>query len=214
MAGEDQEKTEEPTSKKIEDARKDGNVPKSQDLAGFVTLAVAIFVVIGLLGYVKDQVFGFYNYVHEFIGQELDRKLLFKISITMLLNLALIILPIAICVAIAGIIANTMQFGLIFTTKPLEPNLNKINPIKGLKNLFSMKKLIESVKMTLKVTIVFTVGFLIYDRSTIVAKRKNDNPGFGYAAGYVRCRTYRRFNSKISVFSRFTNEQARDKGRI
>ena len=162
MAGEDQEKTEEPTSKKIEDARKDGNVPKSQDLAGFVTLAVAIFVVIGLLGYVKDQAFGFYNYVHEFIGQELDRKLLFKISITMLLNLALIILPIAICVAIAGIIANTMQFGLIFTTKPLEPNLNKINPIKGLKNLFSMKKLIESVKMTLKVTIVFTVGFLMF----------------------------------------------------
>jgi flagellar biosynthetic protein flhB len=55
-----------------------------------------------------------------------------------------------------------MQFGLIFTTKPLEPNLNKINPIKGLKNLFSMKKLIESVKMTLKVTVVFTVGFLMF----------------------------------------------------
>ena len=38
MAGEDQEKTEEATPKKIEDAKKDGNVPKSQDLAGFVTL--------------------------------------------------------------------------------------------------------------------------------------------------------------------------------
>ncbi|MGP1485231.1 MAG: flagellar biosynthesis protein FlhB [Campylobacter sp.] len=162
MAGEDQEKTEEATSKKIEDARKDGNVPKSQDLSGFITLSVAIFALIGLLGYLKDHMFAFYAYTQEFIGQELDRKLLFKISIQMLFQLALMILPIAICVAIAGIIANTMQFGLIFTTKPLEPNLNKINPLKGIKNLISMKKLIESIKMVLKVTIIFTIGFIMF----------------------------------------------------
>lgn len=45
MAADDQEKTEEPTSKKIEDARKEGNVPKSQDTSSFVTLVVACAVV-------------------------------------------------------------------------------------------------------------------------------------------------------------------------
>ena len=81
MAGEDQEKTEEPTSKKIEDARKDGNVPKSQDLAGFVTIAVAIFVVVALLGFIKDQFFMLYNYYQDLIGQEFTRKLLFSVTI-------------------------------------------------------------------------------------------------------------------------------------
>jgi flagellar biosynthetic protein flhB len=162
MASEDQEKTEEPTSKKIEDARKDGNVPKSQDLSGFLTLGVAVFTVVGMLGYLGDHIFNFYKYIHEFIGQELDRKLLFKISIQMLFQFILMVLPIAATVAIAGIIANIMQIGLIFTTKPLEPNLNKINPLKGIKNLFSIKKFIESIKMTTKVSVVFVVGFVMF----------------------------------------------------
>jgi len=162
MAGEDQEKTEEPTSKKIEDARKDGNVPKSQDLAGFVTIAVAIFVVVALLGFIKDQFFMLYNYYQDLIGQEFTRKLLFSVTIITIFRTLLIILPIAVCIAIAGVFANLMQFGFIFTTKPLEPNLNKINPLKGLKNLFSLKKLIDGIKMVLKVTAVFTVGFLMF----------------------------------------------------
>ena len=51
MAGEDQEKTEEATPKKIEDAKKDGNVPKSQDLSGFVTLVIAIGVLLAMLNF-------------------------------------------------------------------------------------------------------------------------------------------------------------------
>ena len=56
---------------------------------------------------------------------------------------------------------NIMQFGFIFTTKPIMPNLSKINPLKGLKNLFSLKKLIESVKIILKVSVVFTIAFIV-----------------------------------------------------
>ena len=156
MAGEDQEKTEEATPKKIEDAKKDGNVPKSQDLAGFVTIAVAIFVVVALLGFIKDQFFMLYNYYQDLISQEFTRKLLFSVAIITIFRTLLIILPIAVCIAIAGVFANLMQFGFIFTTKPLEPNLNKINPLKGL------KKLIDGIKMVLKVTAVFTVGFLMF----------------------------------------------------
>ncbi|WP_170018891.1 flagellar biosynthesis protein FlhB [Campylobacter sp. RM16190] len=162
MAENDQEKTEEATSKKIEDAKKDGNVPKSQDLAGFITLFVAIFAVILLLGFLGEQFFALYVYYQSLIGQEIDAKLIYSIALTTVFRALLMILPITICVAIAGIIANLIQFGFIFTTKPLEPNLNKINPIKGLKNLFSLKKLIESIKMTLKVTIVFSVGFFMF----------------------------------------------------
>ena len=162
MADNDQEKTEEATSKKIEDAKKDGNVPKSQDFAGFITLFVAIFAVILFLGFLGDQFFALYNYYQSLIGQEIDSKLLYDIVLVTMLRALLMILPITFCVIIAGILANAMQFGFIFTTKPLEPNLNKINPLKGLKNLFSLKKLIESIKMIVKVTLVFGVGFYLF----------------------------------------------------
>ena len=63
---------------------------------------------------------------------------------------------------LGGIIGNVAQFGFLFTTKPLIPKLEKINPIKGLKNLFSIKKLVEGVKLTLKVFISFFVGFWLF----------------------------------------------------
>ncbi|MBR8461868.1 flagellar biosynthesis protein FlhB [Campylobacter sp. faydin G-105] len=162
MAADDQEKTEEPTSKKIDDAKKDGNVPKSQDISGFAALFVGILVLIAMIGVIRDQVVALYMYYQKFIGIEITSKVVHQIVIMTLFRSLLVVLPICICVAIAGVIANVMQFGLIFTTKPITPDINKINPINGLKNLFSMKKAIESVKITAKVSIVFGVGFYFF----------------------------------------------------
>ncbi|MFC2588256.1 MAG: flagellar biosynthesis protein FlhB [Campylobacter sp.] len=162
MAGEDQEKTEEPTSKKIEDARKDGNVPKSQDIGGFVTLVIGILVLLAMLDFMRDQVVALYTYYQKFIGAEITPSVLYQLAINSLARVLLMILPVCICVAIGGIIAYTMQFGLIFTTKPITPDIAKINPLKGLKNLFSMKKAIESIKIVAKVTAVFGVAFYFF----------------------------------------------------
>ncbi|HGG0581692.1 TPA: EscU/YscU/HrcU family type III secretion system export apparatus switch protein, partial [Campylobacter jejuni] len=56
MAGEDQEKTEEPTSKKIEDARKEGNVPKSQDAAAIVTLIIGVTITLFMLSFMGERI--------------------------------------------------------------------------------------------------------------------------------------------------------------
>ena len=71
------------------------------------------------------------------------------------------ILPLATIVAISGIIAGLLQFGFLITTKTLIPDLKKIDPIKGLKNLFSMKKFIEGLKIVLKVTLVMILAYYI-----------------------------------------------------
>jgi len=162
MADDDQEKTEEATPKKIEDAKKDGNVPKSQDLAGFVTLVIAIGVLLAMLNFMKEQIISLYIYYSKFIGQPLTLPTVKMIVVNTFARSLLMILPVCICVAIAGVIANVMQFGFIFTTKPIMPNFGKINPLKGLKNLFSMKKVIDSIKIVLKVSIVFGVGFYFF----------------------------------------------------
>lgn len=155
----DDEKTEEPTSKKIEDARKEGNVPKSQDLSGFITLLVALILVLVMIPFIGKQLIFLYQYYQSMIGVEFTKELVYEIVITSALRTLMMILPIAVSVAIAGVIGSVMQFGFIFTTKPLEFNLNKINPLSGLKKLFSLKKIGESLKIILKVSLVFIVAF-------------------------------------------------------
>lgn len=156
----DQEKTEEATGKKIEDARRDGNVPKSQDAAAVVTLIVGFVAVLFLLGFISERVMNLYRYYQSFIGVEMSVKTLQAITIKTMFEAVIMMLPIVLSIMIAGILGNVMQFGFIFTTKPITPNLGKINPLKGLKNLFSLKKLAEMVKIILKVGIVFTIALI------------------------------------------------------
>ncbi len=155
----DAEKTEEPSSKKLEDAKKEGNVPRSQDTSAFITLIVAVVVVYFATSFLTERIEHLYRYYSSLIGMEMTPILASQIAITTLGELLLMIIPIASVVALAGIIAAVSQFGFIFTTKPLTPDLKKIDPIKGLGKLFSVKKLIETVKTTAKVAIVFAVAF-------------------------------------------------------
>ena len=162
MAGDDQEKTEEPTSKKIEDARKEGNVPKSPDLAGFFGIFVAFLTYLALFGFLKEKTALMFKHITSFYGQELSIKFITNLTIDLVLEVALLVVVFGIPIMLAGVIGNLVQFGFLFTTKPLIPDLKKIDPIKGTKNLFSMKKLIEGVKITLKVGVSFTVGFVFF----------------------------------------------------
>ncbi len=155
----DAEKTEEPSPKKIEDAKKEGNVPRSQDTSGFVTLLVAVGATFALLGFIHDRLNKLYIYYHSLMGTELTKTVVFDIGFNSLKELLFMIVPLASIVALSGVIAGVMQFGFNFTTKPIEPKLSKIDPIKGFGKLFSMKKLIEGVKITAKVAIIFAVAF-------------------------------------------------------
>lgn len=157
----DEEKTEEPTSKKIEDARLEGNVPKSQDTSSFVTLFVAVAVLLLMIFWIRKSVIGLYLYYQSFIGVELTQNSVFEIFLITIREVLLMFLPISIAVAIAGVLAALMQFGLLFSAKPLTPDIKKIDPIKGLKNLFSLKKLIEAIKTIAKVFAVFALAFYV-----------------------------------------------------
>lgn len=158
----EQEKTEEPTSKKIEKAREEGNVAKSQDVSGFVTLVIGITVLIVYTRYMFDELSNFYVYYIGFIGQEMTFSTFFNMVIESILKVLILLAPLALAIMIAGILGNVGQFGFNFTTKVLSPKFEKLNFIKGLKNLFTLKKLVEGTKMTLKVAVAFGVGFWLF----------------------------------------------------
>jgi len=158
----DAEKTEEPTPKKIEDAREEGNVPKSQDASGVITLFIAILGFLLLFPFMSKHLLLLFKYYFSLIGTPLDRLFMIDIAIVTVREFLLIIMPLAVSVAIAGIVAALSQFGFLFTTKAIVPDLKKIDPIKGTKNLFSLKKLIEGVKITFKSFTTLGVGFIFF----------------------------------------------------
>ncbi len=158
----EEEKTEEPSSKKIEDARKDGNVPKSQDVAAVATLAAGLVVLLSMMRYGVERIEKLVHYYFSYIGHPLTPQNLADIAIVTSKEVLILSLPIALAVALAGIFGNVAQFGFIFTTKPLVPDFTKIDPVKGFMNLFSLKKLLESVKITLKVFVAMGVGGLVF----------------------------------------------------
>jgi len=158
----DQEKTEEPTDKKIEDARKEGNVPKSQDASGVVTLFIAILAFLMLFPYMASHMIFLFKYYFSIMGMELDKTVMIDIAIVTVKEFLMMVLPLAIAVAVAGVVAAIGQFGFLFTTQAIAPKFSKLDPLKGAKNLFSMKKLIEGVKVTFKAFTTLGIGFLFF----------------------------------------------------
>ena len=158
----DQEKTEEPTPKKIEDARKEGNVPKSQDASGTITLFVAILAILMLFPFMAKHMILLFQYYFSLVGTHLDKASMMDIALVTIKEFLLMVLPLATAVAIAGVVASFAQFGFLFTTKAIEPDFKKIDPIKGMKNLFSLKKMIEGIKITFKSFTTLGVGFIFF----------------------------------------------------
>jgi len=155
----DEEKTEEPTAKKIEDARKEGNVSKSMEVAGAVILTFGSIYLIFLSGFTFLEIKKVILHIYNFIGQEVDETLYYTLTLTIVKAILVALFPLFVLIVVLSLASNWMQFGFIST--PLKIDLQKLDPIKGLKNIFSLKKLLEALKLTLKLAIIVGVMFLL-----------------------------------------------------
>lgn len=162
MAEQDFDKSEEPTPFKLQEARKRGQVAKSMDVNSVFVL-FAGFVCLGLFG---DWMLAY----GASIGQqlflqagtldfELSRLLAWLVELSM--RTLFMLSPLLFTVAVAGVLANLLQVGPIFSFHPLKPDFKRINPAEGFKRVFSMKTLFEAAKTLLKVTIFAAVGYLL-----------------------------------------------------
>lgn len=156
------EKTEEPSAKKIEKAREEGNVPKSVEVVGFFGLLVGIVMIYVLFSYWVEGTASVFRQIVPFFHSELNRKDVVALAISLALEFFLLVAPIFIGLMIVGILGNVSQFGFLLSTKAIEPKFSKINPINGLKNLFSLKKLLDGALLTTKVLSAFLIGFWIF----------------------------------------------------
>ena len=143
----EEEKTEQPTSKKIEKAREEGNVGKSADVVGAAVLFFGSLYILFFSAWTFDEIKSMMLYVYSFIGKDLDGTQILAISINILMSAGKALMPIFVITVLIALAANWSQFG--FLSNPLKFDFQRLDPIRGLKNLFSVKKLIDSLKLFL-----------------------------------------------------------------
>ncbi len=161
------EKTEKATPKKRQDARKKGQVLKSQDVTAAVLLLLTFFFLLFFAPFMYDGLKGFLLQAlnRNLLIETLNEETVMDMYVESLKEMAIIALPIMVVAMIAGIGANFFQFGLLFTTETLKIDLKKMDPIKGIKKIISVRAIVNLIKSLLKVTLigaVTTVVILIY----------------------------------------------------
>ncbi|WP_108062526.1 flagellar biosynthesis protein FlhB [Poseidonibacter lekithochrous] len=159
MADED-EKTEEPTDKKIEDAKKEGNVSKSMEVTGAAILFFGSLYILFFSSHTMGEIKKLMMFSYSFIGQELDNTVFYSLTYTVVMTMISSLLPLFALVILLTFVFNWVQFGMIVT--PLKIDLQKLDPIKGMKNVFGLKKLIEAFKLTAKLTVIIIVMVLLF----------------------------------------------------
>ncbi|MEE3470000.1 MAG: flagellar biosynthesis protein FlhB [Butyrivibrio hungatei] len=160
------EKSEQPTAKKLEDARKEGQVAKSQEVAtafSLLSLFVILRVVYALMGSTFTNIFPrVYNDIPN-VARTYDGQLpiayITSIINKAMLTLLLLCAPFFIVGFAVAFISDYVQVGYKPTSKPLQPKLSKLNPVSGLKKIFSTRKLFELAKSIVKLLIM---GIVIY----------------------------------------------------
>ncbi len=160
------EKTEEPTSKKLNDARKEGQVAKSQEIAssfGLLAMFVLLKVWIPTLGEQFLELFSaFYGNFNQFVkmpGGELAVSDYSSMIRNGFRTTLVILLPFLIVGFVVGFVSDLLQVKWKPTTKPLQPKFNKMNPISGVKRIFSLQKLVDLLKSIIKIAIMSLIVY-------------------------------------------------------
>ena len=156
----EEDKTEEPTSKKIEDAKKEGNVSKSMEVTGATVLFFGSLYLLFFSSFSMMEIKKLMMFTYGFIGKELDSTVLYAITYSVTLTLLKALAPLFILIIVLVLASNFAQFGLVVV--PLKFDLQKLDPIKGMKNIFGFKKLIEALKLTLKLIIIIVVMCILF----------------------------------------------------
>ncbi|GAB6158013.1 flagellar biosynthesis protein FlhB [Desulfotomaculum varum] len=155
-----QEKTEQATPRRLQEARRKGQVPKSADLNGAVLLlAAGLFALLAkdsLLNQTRDY---FYSYFNSFVHPQQPDHYLVQMLIDFAVSVFAVFTPFLLVLTVVALGVNMAQIGLLLAPEAIKPRLDKLNPLNGLKNMFSGRAMFELVKSLLKIIIV---GWTVY----------------------------------------------------
>jgi len=165
----DEEKTEQPTPRTRQRARERGQVAKSRELTGTIVLLVGfltLFVIIKWWGVISAGLF--YDTLGNLSKVSVTAEGMKDLSLYSIRMIFAYMWPIFLATAAAAILLNLAQTRGIMSLEPIRPKLSNINPIQGVRRMFSTRGFVELLKAVLKVVLVGVVAY-IYIRSNLTS---------------------------------------------
>lgn len=155
-----QEKTEPATPRRRQEARRKGEVAKSQELNSLLILLSGLL----FLRFFGPGIFQGLSQISRYLWRNAST---FPVTLSEIpihfsrgiVQVSQFLLPVVLGIMLIAIATNLMQVGFVFTTSSLAPDLNRINPVKGISNLFSKRALIRLLFSMLK---IFIIGYIAY----------------------------------------------------
>jgi flagellar biosynthetic protein FlhB len=155
-----QEKTEQATPRKKQEARRKGQVAKSSDLPGALIMLFSFLALYMFGGMFEDSLYSLFTVpLREYMLWDVTIGNIAAMFVQLAFQVLMFIAPILIIALILGIVGNYIQIGFLFTGEPLKMNLNKLNPVQGFKRIFSLRAIVELLKSSLKFAIVAVVAW-------------------------------------------------------
>jgi type III secretion YscU/HrpY family protein len=159
------DKTEKPTQKRLDDARKKGDVAKSKDVTSALGLVMWLALGALVIGFASHRLGMLVDNLLTTIGQGwmttgfagAARSIGAQAAELALTLVAMLLIP----VAAVGLLSDFLQAGPVLTFEKLKPKLDKMNPVEGIKRMFSMDNAIELIKSIAKAALMFLLGWLL-----------------------------------------------------
>lgn len=158
----DSEKTEEPTAKRLEDAREKGQVPNSREVSHVFMIFAALMLLVIFAPRIGESLAQDF---HQIFSQAhlipMDEKGIGNALKEMILDvLKIMALPLLVLM-VAAISSNVVQTGFLVSAESMKPKLEKLSLLKGFKRQFSLKSFVEFLKGLLKLAIVGSIAYMI-----------------------------------------------------
>ena len=158
----DQEKTEEPTSKRLEDARKKGQIARSRELNTFAMLITSAILLLMMGGQMGNSLLAMMKTQFQ-----LSRQIIFDPASPIIylkqvmIDGVMLIAPFIAVMVVVAIVAPLALGGWVFSWETITPKFEKLDPIKGIPRLFALRGLMELIKALLKFLLVFFVSVIL-----------------------------------------------------
>lgn len=171
--GDGGEKTEEPTTKKLQDARNKGQVAKSIEVTTAISLLMFFMMLRLMLGFLGDRFMGGFSTIYAQISGISNEEFTLQLACAFVgeafRQILIMVAPFLATAFVVAFVTNLVQVKWKITLDPLKPKFDKFNPVGGMKRLFSKDKIVDLLKSVAKIiVIIYVVYSYLKDRWALV----------------------------------------------
>ena len=174
MGGGGGEKTEKPTSKRRRDAKKKGQVFQSKDVSTVIMLFGIFQMVKIMVPHIHQTMREYMVWVISALGADMESFASSQLLVITVCSILKCVLPLLLAACVLGILAHGIQTRFNVSFKAIKPKFSKLNPISGIKNMFSVKKVFSTGKDLLKVTLLLVLLYNILMKDIVPVSRMID----------------------------------------